>query len=313
MPSAVAQHDVDYYVPRSDPGGPSMTDAISQIDTAALGTPGCASYVYTQRSIEPFIRDAFDQFSETRTGGAFTFTTGIGGFLQEFLYGYSGMRWNGSTVQLDPSLTAQLGGVVLRDLHWHGSTFTVSIGQHSTSVMLTDGPALPVTVAGKTTIVTRGHAATIPTRRPDLTPTNDVVRCRPATSSSAQSGADALAAVDGSTSTDWQPAALPAELTVPLGAAHTVHSATLDWGRVFPPAPAPNVPPPPGPVTVLRGVDYTIAASVDGHTWHTVATVHKTSGTHDAVTFPSTTARYLRVTITTASSGGMPMLEEFMA
>ncbi|HEX4428919.1 MAG TPA: discoidin domain-containing protein [Frankiaceae bacterium] len=313
MPSAVAQHDVDYYVPRSDPGGPSMTDAISQIDTAALGTPGCASYVYTQRSIEPFIRDAFDQFSETRTGGAFTFTTGIGGFLQEFLYGYSGMRWNGSTVQLDPSLTAQLGGVVLRDLHWHGSTFTVSIGQHSTSVMLTDGPALPVTVAGKTTIVTRGHAATIPTRRPDLTPTNDVVRCRPATSSSAQSGADALAAVDGSTSTDWQPAALPAELTVPLGAAHTVHSATLDWGRVFPPAPAPNVPPPPGPVTVLRGVDYTIAASVDGHNWHTVATVHKTSGTHDAVTFPSTTARYLRVTITTASSGGMPMLEEFMA
>jgi trehalose/maltose hydrolase-like predicted phosphorylase len=87
MPARVAQRDLNYYVPRSDPNGPSMSDAINEIDTAALGSPGCASYVYTERSIQPFMRDVFDQFSETNTGGAFTFMTGIGGFLQEFLYG----------------------------------------------------------------------------------------------------------------------------------------------------------------------------------------------------------------------------------
>ena len=92
--AAVAQNDINFYVPRTDPGGPSMSDAVNSIDTSALGTPGCASFVYTERSYEPFIRDVFDQFSETATGGAFTFMTGIGGFLQEFLYGYSGMRWN---------------------------------------------------------------------------------------------------------------------------------------------------------------------------------------------------------------------------
>ena len=247
MPATVAQHDLDYYVPRSDPGGPSMDDAINQIDTAALGTPGCASYVFTQRSIEPFMRDAFDQFSETRTGGAFTFTTGIGGFLQEFLYGYSGLRWNGSAVQLDPSLNAGIGGVVLRNLHWQGRTFTVDVGPSTTTVSLTSGSAMPVTVRGAAATVAAGHSLTIPTRRPDLTPTNDVVRCRPATASSAAAGADPLAAVDGSPSTDWQPSALPATLTVPLGAAKSVHSATLDWGRMWPPAPAPNVPPPPWP------------------------------------------------------------------
>ncbi len=102
MSPLVAQNDLDYYTVRSDPGGPSMTDAIGTIDSAALGTPGCSSYVYTQRSLEPFIRDVFDQFSETRTGGAFTFMTGIGGFLQEFLYGYSGMRWNGSARPVRP-------------------------------------------------------------------------------------------------------------------------------------------------------------------------------------------------------------------
>jgi hypothetical protein len=70
---------------------------------------GCASYVYAERSIQPFMRDAFDQFSETNTGGAFTFMTGIGGFLQEFLYGYSGLRMRANGISVDPSLTGQFG------------------------------------------------------------------------------------------------------------------------------------------------------------------------------------------------------------
>ena len=114
MPSRVARNDIDYYVPRTDPMGPSMSDAVNSIDSSSLGIPGCASYVLTERSFEPFIRDSFDQFSETSTGGAFTFMTGIGGFLQEFLYGYSGMRFGAHAVTLAPSLTGQLGGVVLR-------------------------------------------------------------------------------------------------------------------------------------------------------------------------------------------------------
>ena len=102
MRAHVAQNDLNYYVPRTDPGGPSMSDAVNSIDSSALGTPGCASYVYTERSYQPFIRDVFDQFSETKTGGAFTFMTGIGGFLQEFLYGYSGLRWESGDVRAGP-------------------------------------------------------------------------------------------------------------------------------------------------------------------------------------------------------------------
>ena len=120
MSNRVKQADLNFYVPRTDPGGPSMDDAVSQINTAALRTPGCASFVFTQRSYEPFIKDPFDQFSETKTGGAFTFMTGIGGFLQEFLYGYSGIRWGTSAVTLAPSLNAQLSGVTLHNLRWRG-------------------------------------------------------------------------------------------------------------------------------------------------------------------------------------------------
>ena len=65
MSPLVAQNDLDYYVPRSDPDGPSMSDAISSIDTAALGTPGCcqlrvhasAAGAVHPRRVRPVLRD----------------------------------------------------------------------------------------------------------------------------------------------------------------------------------------------------------------------------------------------------------------
>jgi trehalose/maltose hydrolase-like predicted phosphorylase len=72
MSRSVGENDLDFYVPRNDPDGPSMTDAVSSIDSSALGTPGCASYVYTERSVQPFLRDVFNQFSgsPSRSGSA---------------------------------------------------------------------------------------------------------------------------------------------------------------------------------------------------------------------------------------------------
>jgi trehalose/maltose hydrolase-like predicted phosphorylase len=305
------QADLDYYVPRSDPGGPSMSDAINSIDTSALGSPGCASYVYTARSTEPFIRDVFDQFSETRTGGAFTFTTGIGGFLQEFLYGYSGLRFSASSVQLDPSLTSQIGGIVLRGLAWHGTRFTVAIGQHAATVTVQSGPALPVTTDGVTRAVAPGGTLTLPTRRPDLTPTSDLARCQPATASSAQPGADPLAAVDGSPATDWQPQQTTATLTVPLAHQAVIRSATLLWGQQYPGPPAPNVHPPTGPVETLRASDYQLEVSANGRDWTVVASVTgRTSGTRDMLTFAAENASFVRLKISAATYSTPPMLEE---
>jgi Glycosyl hydrolase family 65 central catalytic domain/F5/8 type C domain/Glycosyl hydrolase family 65, C-terminal domain len=305
------QADLDYYVPRTDPGGPSMSDAINSIDTSALGSPGCASYVYTQRSVEPFIRDPFDQFSETRTGGAFTFTTGIGGFLQEFLYGYSGLRFQPASVQLDPSLTSQIGGIVLRDLAWHGTRFTVAIKQAATTVSVQSGPALPVTVRGTTRTVAQGATLTVTTGRPDLAPTTDLVRCQPATASSAQPGADPLAAVDGSPATGWQPTQITASLDVPLAHEAAIGRATLVWGQQWPGPPGPNIHPPPGPVQTLRASSYDLVASADGRNWTVVASVTgRTSGTRDVLTFPPVHARYVGIRITAATNNTPPILEE---
>ncbi len=300
MPRAVAQSDINYYVPRDDPGGPSMNDAVSSIDSSTLGTPGCASYVYTLRSYQPFIRDVFDQFSETRYGGAFTFMTGIGGFLQEFLYGYSGLRMEANDIRVAPSLASQLSGVVLRKLVWRGRVFQIAVGRRATTVSLVSGAPLPVRTPSGLKVATAGHAVRIPTARPDLTPTSDAVRCSNATAGNAEPGAPALAAVDGSPATDWQPARLPATLTAPLRAGHRLISrVTIVWGHLWPGVKQPNVPPVPTPVKTLRASSYVLQVSVNGRTWRTMARVTGvTRRATDVLRFPAVRARWLRIVIT---------------
>ncbi len=310
MPRNLALGDLNYYVPRTDPGGPSMSDAINSIDTSGLAAPGCASYVYTERSYQPFIRDVFRQFSETSTGGAFTFITGIGGFLQEFVYGYSGMRLEQRVVHLAPTLSGALGGEVLRNVRWHGRTFTVTIGRSQTTVSLQSGAPLPLSTPHGRRTVSRGASVSLPTARPQATPTSDLVRCGSARASSAAPGAPALAAIDGSVATDWQPTALPATLTAPLRGPASIHRVTVVWGRQWPPPPKPNVKPPPGPVIVRRATRYLVQVSSDGRSWRTAATVTRASGTTDRLQVRSGGVRYVRLRVMAATHKEMPLLEE---
>jgi len=309
MSTRVAENDLNYYVPRTDPMGPSMSDAVNSIDSSTLGTPGCSSFVYTERSYQPFIRDVFHQFSETSTGGAFTFMTGIGGFLQEFLYGYSGMRFGTDSVALAPSLTAQLQGVVLNNVVWHGRKFTVTINRRSTTVTLTGGGPLTITTPLGRRVVRRGHPLTLLTARPDLTATNDRLSCAPTHASSSAPGAPSLAAVDGSTATDWSPVSLPATLTATVRGSKPVRRAVVTWGRQWPAVLTPNVKPAPGPVIVRRATSYSLLVSTDGSHWRVLTTVTGRTGTTDTLTFRRQKIRFVRLQIASATNGP-PLLEE---
>ena len=170
MPAALAQNDLDYYAQHTDPGGPSMTDAIATIDAAALGSPGCTAYDHLRSSVDPFIAAPFDQFHETRSGGAFTFTTGEGGYLQQFLYGFTGLRWGTDAVTVDPFLPQQLPGVDITGVKWHGRTFDISVGQSTTTVTERTGPPLTVRDrAGALHKVTPGTPLHLTTRHPAAT------------------------------------------------------------------------------------------------------------------------------------------------
>ena len=163
MSNDVAARTLDYYVERTDPDGPAMTDAMHAVDSAQIGEPGCATNTYLNRSIKPFVRDPFAQFAEARgdkagaqdplSGSpAYDFLTGSGGFTQVFLYGLTGFRWRADHVQLDPMLPPQLsGGVTLTGMKWRGRTFDVRIGASTTTITLKGGRRCPSARAAPTT------------------------------------------------------------------------------------------------------------------------------------------------------------------
>ncbi|MFI6929652.1 glycosyl hydrolase family 65 protein [Streptomyces sp. NPDC050287] len=169
MSAGLAQNDLDYYKEHTDPGGPSMTDAIAAINGAALGSPGCQVYDYLRNSAEPYQAAPFNQWYETRNGGAFNFTTGQGGYLQEFLYGFTGMRWGTDAITIDPFLPPQLPGVNITGVKWQGRTFDLSVGQKTTKLTLRSGTPLPVRVGiGSDDVrkVKPGTSLQVPTRHP---------------------------------------------------------------------------------------------------------------------------------------------------
>ncbi|MEV0404449.1 glycosyl hydrolase family 65 protein [Actinoallomurus sp. NPDC050550] len=167
MSPSLAQNDLDYYKQHTDPNGPSMTDAIAAINGAALGSPGCTVYTYLRNSADPYLAAPFNQWYETRNGGAFTFTTGEGGYLQEFMYGFTGLRWGTDAITVNPFLPPQVPGLDITRVKWHGRTFDLSVGRQTTKLTLRSGPPLPVRVAGSgVRQVTPGTALQVPTRHP---------------------------------------------------------------------------------------------------------------------------------------------------
>ena len=294
MSTQVAANTLDYYAPRTDPDGPAMTDAIHAVDAAQIGEPGCSTHTYLMRSIRPFVRDPFAQYTEARGdkagaqdplagSPAYNFLTGSGGFSQVFTFGLTGLRWREDRIHIDPMLPPQLSaGVTLKGLHWRGRTFDIEIGATTTTVTLRSGSAFTLeSPAGTQTV---SATAKIPTRRPDLAPTDNLARCRPATASSEEAGEYAEAAVDGSAATVWSPTASPASLTVDLGKVTHISSVVTTW-------------------SVTKRPSSRILTSTDGTTW-----TERRANSSGKLQSP-VDARYVRVELTSTSTTPPSMRE----
>ncbi|MFF5726215.1 discoidin domain-containing protein [[Kitasatospora] papulosa] len=279
MEAGAAAATLDHYAARTDPDGPAMTDSVHAIAAATIGEPGCATYTYLRRAVRPFVRGPYHLFSEARgerSGAqdplsgfpAEDFLTGKGGFLQVFTHGLTGLGLREDGVRLDPLLPPQLReGVQLTGLRYRGRTYDVAVGPRTTTVRLTGGAPFTVhTPAGPRRL---SRTLTLPTRRPDLVPTSDAARCRPATATSEAPGLYAEAAVDGSPATSWSPDGAAGTLTVALRQVTRIVSLTPRWTDTAP-------------------ASHTLETSLDGRTWRPYR--------------PGDTARRIRLTVRSADA-----------
>jgi len=298
MPPQIGINDLNYYVPRTDINGPAMTDAIHSIAADSLNAPGCSAYTFLLRSYQPFLRKPFLQFSEFApiqlSATSYDFLTGVGGFMQEFLFGFSGLRYLDTGVLVDPNLPPQLHGITLHDLAWRGRVFTIHIGPNETTITLNSGSPMPVTSASGTGTIASGTPLVLPTRRSDKLPTADLSRCVSVTASSSLPGFPPVAAVDGSPATSWIAASPQAALTIHFASQISV-----------------------GAIQVIRGgpdvFPYTVQGTADGKNWKTIATSPAPStGTEESISFPPISVNELKLVFNGGGTAKAPNIAEII-
>ena len=127
------ERDLDFYRAVIDPHGPAMSFSVYSIVSAQLGRVQDA-YEYLRKSFIPNTKQPFWSFSETPTNNEFFFCTGIGGALQTFLFGFSGLRLREDHLVLGPSLPLHWRALRLRGLFIQGARTDVEIEPHRTVV-----------------------------------------------------------------------------------------------------------------------------------------------------------------------------------
>jgi hypothetical protein len=214
--------------------------------------------------------------------------------MQEFLFGFTGLRYLDSGVFVDPNLPPQLPGITLHNLAWRGSVFSIHVGPRETTITLDSGSPVPVTSASGTTTIAAGKPLVLPTRRSDKLPTDDLSRCVSVTASSSLPGFPPVAAVDGSPATSWIAASPQATLTL-----HFANQISV------------------GAIQVIRGgpdtFPYSIEATADGKNWKTVATSPAASaGAEDSMSFPPISVSELKLVFNGSGTAKAPNIAEVM-
>lgn len=246
-----------------------MTWAFFSIIANEMSPSGCSAFTYAQYSYQPYARAPFYQLSEqlddnaTTNGGthpAYPFLTGHGGANQVGLFGYLGLRLLPDDIlHVEPNLPPQIPYIKYRTFYWRGwpisawSNYThTSIKRatktkpldiadkrfENTSIIVHSGPedrATRYTLSVNSTLVI--HNRQIGTKN---TFPGNLVQCQPVESQGQiVLGQFPIAAVDGATSTKWQPlfATNVSYLTVTVAEEEfgaPVHGFAFNWAQAPP-------------------------------------------------------------------------------
>ncbi|KAM9754785.1 protein-glucosylgalactosylhydroxylysine glucosidase isoform 1-T5 [Menidia menidia] len=119
MSPEVRRNDLEAYEPVTDPNGPAMTWGMFAIGWLELGESERA-----QRLLEKCfknIQGPFQVWTESSDGsGAVNFLTGMGGFLQAVLFGYTGFRVEKECLAFSPLLPPDISELCVRGVNYLG-------------------------------------------------------------------------------------------------------------------------------------------------------------------------------------------------
>lgn len=113
---AQIKKDLEYYEPRIDPKGPSMSYSVLATSYARMGETNKA-YELFKKAYQPNRKGPFHFISEKPSISGTVFCTGYGGMLQTIIFGFAGMKISeNGLIQVKPNLPS----------HWKKLTIKVA-------------------------------------------------------------------------------------------------------------------------------------------------------------------------------------------
>jgi trehalose/maltose hydrolase-like predicted phosphorylase len=142
MSPKIRANDLNFYSAVTDPAGPAMTWSMTAVGYLEIGQPSVAAAYFKEGYAN--IQEPFNIWLETPTGGATNFLTGAGGFLQSVMFGYGGLRLNGTALWLDPQLPLDTAGIRLLGIEYLASTLDIEWNSTTVTVALTGPGPIPL-------------------------------------------------------------------------------------------------------------------------------------------------------------------------
>jgi trehalose/maltose hydrolase-like predicted phosphorylase len=120
----------------SEGPGAMMGSTLLSVDAAELGDRALVDSLL-HRSYQPHLRGPFLMLSETPSNDAVNFVTGAGGFLQQVIFGYTGLRLGpgGLEEAFPPVLPSHLDRLVLRNLAVGGRRVDVIVDRRGRRIV----------------------------------------------------------------------------------------------------------------------------------------------------------------------------------
>jgi protein-glucosylgalactosylhydroxylysine glucosidase len=109
-------------------GGAMMGSTLLSVGAAELGDRGMLDSLLAP-SYRGHLKGPFLMLSETPTNDAVNFVTGAGGFLQQIIFGYTGLRFgpNGVTPAFRPLLPSSVSRLTLRNVSIRGKRYDIVV------------------------------------------------------------------------------------------------------------------------------------------------------------------------------------------
>ncbi|XP_015269413.1 PREDICTED: acid trehalase-like protein 1 [Gekko japonicus] len=136
MDSEVRRNDLEMYEPVTDPTGPAMTWSMFAVGWLELKDPERAQQLLSKCFSN--ITEPFKIWVENSDGsGAVNFLTGMGGFLQAILFGYTGFRITKNHLNFDPICPDNTKKLKITGVCYLGSKLTFTFTKENVTIEVT--------------------------------------------------------------------------------------------------------------------------------------------------------------------------------